>query len=149
VRCGVAVAVDGTEASRTALEYAIAMALEQDVSLTGVFVIDNGWADFIGSDWQSSRNARQGFLDYILADQQHHAHMAEEQFSRAASVLPNREFIVLVGTPADALCEFMEHGANEALVVGRCVYQSCGRPSISRLSRSLARRLTTPLYLVD
>lgn len=146
---GVAVAVDGTEASQTALETAVSMALDREVALTGVFVIDNGWADFIGSDWQSSRNARQGFLDYILADQQHHAHMAREQFLRAAAELPDSDFVVLVGTPADALYEFMEHKRAEALVVGRSVYQSCGRPSVARLSRCLARKLTMPVYIVD
>jgi nucleotide-binding universal stress UspA family protein len=146
---GIAVAVDGTEASRAALEYAIGMARERAVSLTGVFVIDNGWADFIGSDWQSSRNARQEFLDYVLAEQQHHARMAREQFSRAAGELPCAEFTVLVGTPAEALRELMHREDMEALVAGRRVYQACGRPSVSRLGRFLARKLSKPLYLID
>jgi hypothetical protein len=118
-------------------------------ALSGVFVIDNGWADFIGNDWQSSRNARQGFLDYVLADQQRHAQMAREQFARAAGELPRADFTVLVGTPAEALRELMKREDLEALVGGRRVYQACGRPSVSRLGRLLARKLSKPLYLVE
>jgi nucleotide-binding universal stress UspA family protein len=146
---GIAVAVDGTEASHAALAYAIDMARGRGFALTGVFVIDNGWADFIGNDWQSSRNARQGFLDYVLADQRHHAQLAREQFARAAGGLPCADFTVLVGTPAEALRELMNREDLEALVAGRRVYQACGRPSVSRLSRILARKLSKPLYLVD
>lgn len=116
---------------------------------SGVFVIDNGWADFIGNDWQSSRNARQGFLDYVLADQRRYAEMARVQFSQATAKLLNTEFVILVGIPAETLCEFVKREQREVLVAGKQIYQCCGRPSVTKLTQKLARRLTIPVYVVD
>jgi hypothetical protein len=54
VNRGIAVAVDGTEpARRPRVCHRNGTGAAE---LTGVFVIDNGWADFIGNDWQSSRS---------------------------------------------------------------------------------------------
>lgn len=143
----IAVAVDGTEASRAALDFALGLARARGRALAGVFVIDAGWADFIGNDWQSSRNARQGFLDHMRREQEAQAALARRQFERAAD-LPENRFSVLVGDPAEALIGLMAEGGYEALVIGRGAFEACGRPSVRRLPRALARKVRQPVHLV-
>ena len=144
----VAVAVDGSEASRGALEHALRLARERDCPLTGIYVLDSGWADFIGNDWQSSRDARQGFLDYVLSHQRRQAEEARTQFEAAAAALPDARFAVLTGDPCDALCELMARGEADTLVAGREVYQVCGRPSLKSLAKNLTKRIVQPVIIV-
>ena len=144
----IAVAVDGSAASRGALEYALRLARAQDGRLQGIFVLDSGWADFIGNDWQSSRNARQGFIDYVLKHQQQQTEEARAQFAAAAAELPEARFDVVVGDPLEALCDFMARGEADTLVAGREVFQVCGRPSLKRLARDLPKRIAQPVIIV-
>lgn len=144
----VAVAVDGTDESCAALKFAVELVRREGASLTGVFVMDAGWADFIGNDWQSSRNARQGFLDYVLQDQRHHADAARVQFGAASRDLPNASFSLLVGEPANALVHLMKSGTADVLVAGKKVFQACGRPSAKALVKILTRKVRQPLYLL-
>lgn len=144
----VAVAVDGSEASRGALEHALRLARERNCAMKGIFVLDSGWADFIGNDWQSSRNARQGFLDYVLEQQQRQAEEARRQFESAAAGLPDAHFAVVTGDPCDALCEMMARNEADTLVAGREVFQVCGRPSLKNLARDLPRRIAQPVVIV-
>lgn len=144
----IAVAVDGSAASAAALAFAIDLAKRERKPLSGVFVIDSGWADFIGNDWQSSRNARQGFLDYVLDELQKQAELARQQFAAATSALPAASFISLTGVPAEALCELMRRDEFSALVLGRSVFQCCGRPSVKRLAKDLGKEVCQPLYVV-
>ncbi len=144
----IAVAVDGTEESRAALKFAVDLARREEASLTGVFVMDAGWADFIGNDWQSSRNARQGFLDYVLQDQRRHADLARAQFGAASRELLNASFSLLVDEPANALVQLMKNGSADALVAGRKVFQACGRPSAKALAKILTRKVRQPLFLL-
>ena len=144
----IAVAVDGSDASLGALEYALRLAREQGRDLTGVFVIDSGWADFIGNDWQSSRNARQGFLDYIHGQQLDQCELARAQFRQCAADLPGAQFTVCVGDPIEALGELMDRGEAELMVAGREVFQVCGRPSLKRLHKDLPRRIGPQVIVV-
>lgn len=137
----IAVTVDGSPASETALQRALELARATRAPLTGIFVIDAGWADFIGNDWQSSRNARQGFLDYVLQQQQDQARFAQRQFAAVTPGLPQSEFVVLVGDPVDELAEMVEARKADILVVGEGVFQVCGRPSIKKLARTLSKRM--------
>jgi len=75
------VAVDGSAASQGALNHAVHLARQSQAALTGVFVIDAGWPDYIGNDWQSSKGARQGFLDYIREEQEQQADHQDRQYS--------------------------------------------------------------------
>ncbi len=143
----IAVAVDGSAASRAALDYAATRARREGRGLTGVFVLDAGWADYIGNDWQSSRNARQGFLDYVLAEQEAQAQAARAQFEAGTAGLANARFAVLAGDPLDELCGLMERGEATLLVAGRDVFQVCGRPSLKRLARDLRRRVGQALVI--
>lgn len=144
----IVVAVDGTEASTGALVHARTIAHESGRTLTGVFVIDAGWADFIGNDWQSSRNARQGFLDYVRDDQQRQSEKARMQFTAAFGEASGTRFRIVAGEPVQALAEFVERERAEALVLGRNAFRECGRPSAKRLGTLLARRLHQPVHLV-
>ncbi len=141
VRRAIAVAVDGSPASSAALDMAHGLAREQGRPLTGIFVLDTGWADYIGNDWQSAAGARQGFLDYIRGQLEAQAEAARHQFAAATEDLGAASFAVIPGEPLEALCEFMAHGSAEMLVVGSEVFQVCGRPSVKRLAHDLARQV--------
>jgi nucleotide-binding universal stress UspA family protein len=144
----IAVAVDGSEASRNALDEALRLAREQGRTLTGVFVLDTGWADYIGNDWQSARGARQGFLDYVRDQLEAQAEVARRQFETASAHLTGAEFSVIAGDPLEALCDLMAQGKAELLIAGRNVFQVCGRPSVKRLARDLPRRLKQRVMIV-
>lgn len=141
------VAVDGAEAAQEALDYAVELARRSDAALTGVFVIDTQWADFIGNDWQSSRNARQGFLDHIRKEQEEQSRKARQQFEDAAQGLPRASFTVLAGDPVDVLQEHLDAVEGGLLVLGRRVFQVSGRPSLKALGKRLADKCNRPLLL--
>lgn len=143
----IAVAVDGTEASAAALAFAVDKAMREDARLTGVFVLDSGWADFIGNDWQSSRNARQGFLDYVRGELEKQEELARRQFAQATPALSRKDFATLAGDPAGSLAEFMGRGEADALVIGSTAFQSIGRPSARRLVAELKSEVRQPLYV--
>jgi len=144
----VAVAVDGTAASEAALARAVAIARERECALAGVFVVDTGWPDFIGNDWQSSRNARQGFLDYVRGQLEEQGEQARRQFEAAAAAVPQARFEVLAGEPADTLCDIVGTGAATLLFAGSEVFRDCGRPSAKGLARTLARRLGDSVLVI-
>lgn len=141
------IAVDGTEAAQQALDHAVILARQSCAALTGLFVIDNQWADFIGNDWQSSRNARQGFLDYMREEQERQSRKAREQFESATRDLPGASFAILAGDPADALMERMTGADGKLLVLSRRVFQASGRPSLKTLGKRLAEKCEAPVLL--
>lgn len=144
----IALAIDGTQASAAALAFAVDKAKTEQAQLNGIFVLDTGWVDYIGNDWQSSRNARQGFLDYVRADLERQMELARQQFEAATTDLPNASFTMLPGEPARALADLMQRGEADAMVLGEQVYQSCGRPSVTRLAKVLKKKVQQPLYVV-
>jgi nucleotide-binding universal stress UspA family protein len=144
----IAVAVDGSEASRGALDYALGLARTEGRPVAGVFVLDTGWADYIGNDWQSAAGARQGFLDYVRGQLETQAEAAREQFAQATSGLSDAGFSVIPGDPLDALVELMATGDADMLVAGREVFQVCGRPSLKSLARDLPKRIRQQVVIV-
>jgi nucleotide-binding universal stress UspA family protein len=144
----IAVAVDGSAASQGALEQALRLAREQNRPLAGWFVLDSGWADYIGNDWQSARNARQGFLDYVRGHLEAQAEAARRQFAAAAVDCADARFSIVAGDPLEALCKLMAQGQAAMLVAGREVFQVCGRPSVKRLAKELPRRIKQPVVIV-
>jgi nucleotide-binding universal stress UspA family protein len=143
----IAVAVDGSEGSRVPLAAAAALALERGAELVGLFVMDTGWADFIGSDWQSSRNARQGFLDYVREAQEGQAGQARRQFEAAAAGVPRARFDILTGEPAEVLLRYLSASGPELLLMSRDAYQVCGRPSLKRLAGLLEKKAASPVVI--
>lgn len=142
------VAVDGSEASSEALAQAVWLARQSRSTLTGLFVIDTGWADFIGSDWQSSRNARQGFLDHVGREQHDQAEAARRQFEAATRGLDDAQFSILAGDPVAVLLERLNHPDTALLVFGRRTFQVSSRPSLKTAARGLAREGRRPLLLL-
>ncbi|MCX7176145.1 MAG: universal stress protein [Proteobacteria bacterium] len=144
----IAVAIDGTEASAAALVFAVDKARLEEARLHGVFVLDTGWADFIGNDWQSSRNARQGFLDYVRGELEKQSERARRQFVGATADWPNSSFTTLPGDPAEALAGLMGRGEADAMVLGEAVYRTCGRPSVKNLAKQLKKVVRQPLFVL-
>ena len=144
----IAVAVDGTEASAAALAFALDKATHSGARLAGVFLLDSGWADFIGNDWQSSRNARQGFLDYVRVELEKQQELARRQFAAATSSVGQASFSALAGDPAESLAAFMHHGEADMLVIGEDAFIACGRPSAKALVATLKREVRQPVYVL-
>lgn len=144
----IVVAVDGTEASQQALDHAVSLARQDRAVLTGVFVVDSRWDDFIGHDWQNTEKSRQSFLDYIQREQENQGQQAREQFEGATGALPNARFSLRQGDPASILVELARAPTTDLLVLSRRVYQVSGRPSLKVLARDLAKHALRPLLLL-
>jgi nucleotide-binding universal stress UspA family protein len=143
----IVVAVDGSEASQAALNHAVDLARQRNMPLTGIFIIDTQWADFIGNDWQSSKGARQGFLDYIRKEQEEQVEAARSQFAQATQGMAQVSFSVHAGDPTAVMIEQALSEDTGILVAGRRVFQVSGRPSLKSLATTLAKKASRPLLL--
>ena len=141
------VAVDGSEASRGALSHAVELARQSNTPLTGFFIIDTQWADYIGNDWQSSKGSRQGFLDYIRKEQEEQAEAARAQFEQATEGMAHATFSVHAGDPTAVMIEQASSEDTGMLIAGRRVFQVSGRPSLKSLVATLAKKASRPLLL--
>jgi len=141
------VAVDGSEASREALSMAADISLCQKARLTGVFIVDSEWPDYIGNDWQSSRNSRQTFLDYIHAEQEEQAESARIQFEKAAKKLKSANFKILAGDPTKVMTALSENSGVDLLIFSRRVFQISGRPSLKSLVKKISAKATRPIVI--
>jgi nucleotide-binding universal stress UspA family protein len=144
----IVVAVDGSEASTAALQQAVSLARQRQLGLTGVFIIDGNWPDYIGNDWQSAKGARQGFLDYIREEQEGQALAAKDQFTQATAQLTDANFNILAGDPTVILTELARSADTQMLITGKRVFQVSGRPSLKALAVTLVKRATQPLLLL-
>ena len=143
----IVVAIDGSVASQEALNQAAHLARQSHADLTGVFVIDSQWPDFIGNDWQSSKGARQGFLDYIREEQEQQAEAARRQFEATVNDMPAAVFSVEAGDPAEVILHLANNPSTDLLVLSRRVFQVSGRPSLKTLGARLAKKATQPFLL--
>lgn len=143
----IVVAVDGSEASQEAVDQAVNMARHSKAVLTGIFILDSQWPDFIGNDWQSSQGARQGFLDHIRVEQEEQAEAARAQFESASGDLERASFCVHAGDPTDVLVEQANSDKTDLLIASRRVFQVSGRPSLKALGTTLARKALRPILL--
>lgn len=143
----IVVAVDGSEASQEALNYAVVLARQSKCPLMGLFIIDGGWPDYIGNDWQSSKGSRQEFLDYICREQESQAESARRQFEIAAEEIDGRRFSILAGDPTEMLIAQAKAADTGMLVVGQRIFQVSGRPSLRSLGKRLVAKATRPLTL--
>ncbi len=144
----IVVAVDGSEASQDALNHAVNLARQSSTALTGIFIIDTQWADYIGNDWQSAKGARQGFLDYIRKEQEEQAEAARTQFEQATHGMEQASFSVHAGDPTEVLIEQASSENTGILVASRRVFQVSGRPSLKSLAARLAKKASRPLLLL-
>lgn len=143
----IVVAVDGSEASLEALNHAVILARQSNMPLTGFFIIDSQWADFIGNDWQSAKGARQGFLDYIRKEQEEQAEAARAQFEEATQGMEQASFAIYAGDPTEAMVEQASSEDTGLLVTSRRVFQVSGRPSLHSLAATLAKKASRPILL--
>lgn len=143
----IVVAIDGSDASQEALNYAVDLARQSNAALTGLFIIDGGWSDYIGNDWQSPQNVRQEFLDYIHKEQEQQAEAARQQFESAVDGIKDSKFTVLGGDPIEMLITIANAIDTDLFIVGQRVFQVSGRPSLRSLSKRLAAKATRPLML--
>jgi nucleotide-binding universal stress UspA family protein len=143
----IVVAVDGSAVSQEALSHAIAVARQSEAALTGVFIIDDQWADYIGNDWQSAKGARQGFLDYVQKEQQEQAQAAREQFEEAVGNLPRANFALQAGDPTQVLLDIARDDTTDLLVLNRRVFQVSGRPSLKGLAARIAEKALRPFVI--
>jgi nucleotide-binding universal stress UspA family protein len=142
------VAVDGSAATELALSQAVRFARQSNAALTGIFIIDGGWPDFIGNDWQSTKASRQGFLDYIHQEQKDQAEAARHQFEAATRDLERASFSLLAGDPTTVLLEQGNAPDVDLLVVGKQSFQVSGRPSLKALGQTLAQKMNQPVLLL-
>lgn len=140
--------VDGSAVSQPVVDGAKSLAGQFDCELAGIFVMDDGWPDYIGNDWQSSKGARQGFLDHVRVEQEEQAEKARAQFATATARLPRTSFEVLGGDPVPTIIAVANNPATGLLVVSRRVFQVSGRPSLKTLGKTLAEKATQPLLLL-
>lgn len=140
-------AVDGSEASQEALNRAVEFARQGRSTLTGVFVIDSQWPDYIGNDWQSAVGARQPFLDYIRVEQEQQASAARHQFESATQGLPDSRFTLLAGDPTDVVIGLANDDDTDLLVLSQRVFQVSGRPSLKSLGARLAKKARRPFLV--
>jgi len=143
----IVVAVDGSEASQEALNHTVELARQSNASLTGVFVIDSEWVDYIGNDWQSAKASRQTFLDYIRKEQEEQAEAARNQFESASRGLGTANFSLVAGDPTDTLIDMANNATTDLLVFSRRVYQVSGRPSLKALSKRIAKKAQRPFMV--
>lgn len=140
--------VDGSAVSQPVADTAASLAGGFDCELAGIFVIDDGWPDYIGNDWQSSKGARQGFLDHVRQEQEEQAAKARAQFDAAAVGLPRKNFEIIGGDPVPSIVALATAPATGLLVVSRRVFQVSGRPSLKTLAKTLGEKAARPLLLL-
>ena len=140
--------IDGSAVSEPVIDKAAVLAGQFDCELAGIFIIDAGWRDYIGNDWQSAKGARQGFLDYVRREQEEQAEKAHAQFVAATAHLPRSSFETLGGDPVPTVVALANDPATGLLVVSRRVFQVSGRPSLKFMASTLARKSIRPLLLM-
>lgn len=104
------------DSSEKAIDEAVELAREKNAHLTGVFVLDATWNEYIGHDWLSGSNARAGFLDYIKNEEELEARRAIEAFESRAAGLAHESRIV-AGRVPDVIAQELAAGY-EMLVMG-------------------------------
>ncbi len=97
------------DSSVKTVDEAVKVAREKNGSLTGLFILDATWNEYIGHDWLSGSNARAGFLDYVKNEETLEAERALREFeSRAAGV--EHESKTAAGRVPDEICRELAEG---------------------------------------
>lgn len=86
-----------------ATEEALRLARERRATLNALFVIDATWEMYTGHDWLSGCNARIGFLDYMLTQEENEASRAAKEYLAKAQGIPG-DLLTVTGKVTDAIC---------------------------------------------
>lgn len=138
-------AIDGEEYSKSPLELALNLAGDKNIELLAIYVMDSGWPDFIGHDWQSSKASRQGFLSYINQAQKEQLEKTQEQFARIKYSLASLQ--IINGEPGKILQKFAQDQENTGICLSKQVFQACGRPGLKKLAADLLKASKIPLFI--
>ena len=98
------------------MEEAVKTAREKNAFLTGIFVLDATWNEYIGHDWLSGSNARAGFLDYVKNEEQLEAERAVQAFETCAAGVPH-EAKVVPGRVPEEICRELAAGGYDLLIM--------------------------------
>lgn len=79
-----------------AVEQALLLARERGAILNALFVVDATWEMFIGHDWLSGCNARIGFLEYMLSQEEEAAVLALKTYKEQVAGIPG-ELLTVTG----------------------------------------------------
>lgn len=79
-----------------AVEQALLLARERGATLNALFVVDATWEMFIGHDWLSGCNARIGFLEYMLSQEEEAAVLALKTYKEQVAGIPG-ELLTVTG----------------------------------------------------
>jgi nucleotide-binding universal stress UspA family protein len=85
------------------VEQALRLARERGATLNALFVIDATWEMFTGHDWLSGCNARIGFLDYMMAQEEEAAVLAAKAYKERAAGIPG-ELLTVTGDVVAEIC---------------------------------------------
>lgn len=79
-----------------AVEQALLLARERGAIINALFVVDATWEMFIGHDWLSGCNARIGFLEYMLSQEEEAAVLALKAYKEQVAGIPG-ELLTVTG----------------------------------------------------
>jgi nucleotide-binding universal stress UspA family protein len=97
------------DSSHSAVNEAVRLAKERGASLTALFVLDASWSEYIGHDWLSGSNAREGFLNYISDNENALAEKTVQEFKKRAEGLAY-EIKMVPGRVADEIIKELKNG---------------------------------------
>ena len=92
-----------------ALAEALRLARERGATLNALFVIDSTWEMFTGHDWLSGCNARIGFLEYMLTQEEEAAVATAAAYKKEADGIPG-ELLTVTGDVAEEIRREAEKG---------------------------------------
>lgn len=84
------------------VEQALLLARERGAILNALFVVDATWEMFIGHDWLSGCNARIGFLEYMLSQEEEAAVLALKTYKEQVDGVPG-ELLTVTGDVVDEI----------------------------------------------
>lgn len=91
------------------MDEAVRLAREKQAHLTGLFIMDATWNEFIGHDWLSGSNARAGFLNYIQDEEKLEAQRVIMNFEEVAADVPHSNRVT-AGRVPDEICRELAQG---------------------------------------
>ena len=132
------------DASSGAIDEAVRLASERGAGLTALFVTEAGWETYIGSDWQSSAKAWDGFLDSIRAGEDQAAKEAADALRERLCGFPC-DLKVVTGDVAQEIEKELAQGY-DLLVMAHPFTR--GLSVVRKPVERLLKRATCSLYLV-
>jgi nucleotide-binding universal stress UspA family protein len=97
------------DSSQKAIDEAVRLAKERGAGLTALFVLDSTWSEYIGHDFLSGSNAREGFLNYISDNENALAEKTVQEFRNKAQGV-SHEVKLVPGRVRDEILKELKNG---------------------------------------